>query len=58
MLTVKRSELSSLKMVASNEKKFSKVIDGDTVKEWIGFGWIDLGEPSDKEKISLPKVVD
>ncbi len=58
MLTVKRSELSSMKMVEGNEKKFSKVIDGGVVKEWVGFGWLMLGLANADDEKTLPKVVD
>lgn len=44
--TVKRSELASLLMVAGNEKKYSVVIDGGRIKEWVGIGWIDIGAPT------------
>ena len=42
--TVKRSELSNMKMVAGNEKKFDAVIVDGHLKEWVGIGWIDCGE--------------
>lgn len=56
--TVKRSELASFKMVAGNEKKYGIVIDGNTVKEWVGFGWIDLRSPTGADLQRYPKVVD
>lgn len=54
--TVKRSELGNLPMIAGNEKKYSKVIIGDQVKEWVGIGWININDKPDKEK--YPTVVE
>uniref|UniRef100_A0A6M3IMZ0 Uncharacterized protein n=1 Tax=viral metagenome TaxID=1070528 RepID=A0A6M3IMZ0_9ZZZZ len=48
--TISRQELSNLKMVAGNEKKYQKVIDSDgKVIEWVGIGWIEIkaAEPND-----------
>lgn len=56
MRSVAASELSTFKMVAGNERKYKKVIDGDVVKEWIGFGWIELERPTEQEKKTLPHV--
>lgn len=56
--TVKRAGLSNLRMVAGNEKKYSIVIDGDTVKEWVGFAWIALRSPTGADLQRYPKVVD
>jgi hypothetical protein len=58
MKTVKRSDLSTWKMVAGNEDVYNKVIDGNVVKEWAAIGWIDTGPPSDEDKATLPTVVE
>jgi len=50
MKTVKRSELSHIRMVCGNEKKYSKVIVDGKVKEWVAIGWIDIDEKPDKRK--------
>lgn len=55
--TVKRSELSSIKMVAGNEKKFNKVIADGQLKEWIGFGWIDIRKPTAADEQHYPFAV-
>lgn len=55
-LKVKRSELTNLRMVAGNERKYDKVIIDGRVKEWVGIGWIDLGMPSDADRLLLPEV--
>ena len=39
--TVKRSELSTLRMTTGNEKLYTQVIDGTQLKRWVGIGWID-----------------
>lgn len=55
---IHRSELSNLRMVAGNEKKYDIVIVGGVVKEWIGFGWIDLNKATEKDYKKYPQVVD
>lgn len=57
-LKVKRSELTNLRMVAGNDRKYDKVIIDGRVKEWVGIGWIDLGVPSDADRLLLPEVVE
>ncbi len=48
---VKRSKLTTISMVAGNEKKYKKVIDTDgKVKEWVGIGWVEIDEKPDKRK--------
>jgi len=58
MKTVKRSDLSTWKMLAGNEDVYNKVIDDGIVKEWGAIGWIDIGPPSDEDKATLPTVVE
>lgn len=55
---IKRSELKNLRMAAGNERKYRKVIIDGRVKEWVGIGWIDLGVPSDADRLLLPEVAD
>jgi hypothetical protein len=50
MKTVKRSELSNMKMVAGNEKKYDAVIVDGVVKEWVGIGWIETDAKPDPKK--------
>ncbi len=39
------NKLSALRMVAGQEKKYSKIIDTDgKLKEWVGIGWVDIKE--------------
>lgn len=57
MQTVPVAELSSLRMVAGNEKKYSIVIDGDEIREWVGIGWIPIGTPTSEDRAKYPTVV-
>lgn len=56
--TVKRCELSSLAMATGNEKRISRIILDGTVRNWIGFGWLDEGKPTTEQKRTLPVVID
>lgn len=56
--TIKRSELTNLRMVAGNEKKYSVVIIDGVVKEWVGIGWIEIREPTEEDRKTLSTVVD
>lgn len=58
MNTVKKSELTNLKMVQGNERLYPKVIVGDAVREWVGFGWIDTGVATEDDLRKYPKVVE
>lgn len=57
-MKVKRAELSNLRMVAGNEKKYSKVIVDGQLKEWIGIGWIALRKATNKDRAKYPEVED
>ncbi len=54
---IQRHLLSSLRMVAGGEKTHPIVIDSGVVKEWIGFGWIDLREATDDDRTTYPEVL-
>jgi hypothetical protein len=56
MKKVKASELSKLRMVAGNEKKYSAVIDNGILKEWVAIGWIDLRKATEKDYQKFPVV--
>lgn len=56
--TIKRAELSTLRMVAGGEKRHPQVIEAGRVKEWIGFGWIDLREATADDLATLPHIID
>ena len=56
MKTVPAKELSTMAMVGGNESKYNIIIDGDTVKQWIGFGWVDLRKASSQDREKYPSV--
>ena len=57
--TVSRSELSTIKMAAGNEKRFGTVIMDGIVQEWAGIGWISNGVPATKRDYkNYPEVID
>ena len=58
MKTVTRHAVSSLRMVAGNEKKHPIVILDGIVKEWVGIGWIGEGKASIEDKRKYPTVED
>ena len=57
-ITVKRSELGTLRMAAVNEHKYNKVIVDGIVREWVGFGWIDLDKATEEDSQKYPTLVD
>lgn len=56
--TVKRSELSSWKMAAGNEKTITQVIFEGLVRDWVGIGWINMRKATPEDYAKLPVVVD
>lgn len=58
MRTVSVRDVSTIAMVNGNERKFDRVIHGGVVKEWVGIGWIETGEPTAEELETLPHVVE
>lgn len=57
MKTVKAEKVTLLAMVAGGEKKYSRVINGDRLVEWVGIGWIPLRKATAKDKKTYPTVV-
>lgn len=55
---VKRSELSNLRMVVGNEDLYTKVVDGDRLKEWVGIGWVDVGMATEEHRTLYPTVIE
>jgi hypothetical protein len=58
MTIVKRSELTTLRMVAGNEKKYDTIIVDGEVKTWVGIGWITEREATEEDYELLPFVED
>jgi len=55
---VQRSALSSFRMVAGNENKYSIVIDEGQRKNWVGIGWVDEGPASELDRLVYPTVIE
>ena len=55
---MKRTELSNLRMVAGNEKKYSTVVIDGLVKTWVGIGWITEREATAEDMKTYPVVED
>jgi hypothetical protein len=55
-IKVKASELSKLKMTAGNENRHSKVIQDGRLLQWVGIGWVDLGEATKEDYSNYPEV--
>lgn len=55
-MKIARCELSNLRMVAGNEKKYSKVVIDGKLKEWIGIGWIELRDATADDRKRYPEV--
>lgn len=53
---VKSTELTSLRMVAGNEKKYSTVVDNGVVKVWVGYGWLETRPANDHDYEIFPEV--
>lgn len=49
-------KLSTLSMVAGNEKRVRFVIDGGMLKEWVGIGWIDIRKATAADRKKYPEV--
>ena len=57
-MKIKRESLATIRMVAGNEKLYSKVVVDGRVKEWVGIGWLDCGEATDEDRAKYPEVED
>jgi hypothetical protein len=55
-LKVPASDLSTIKMVAGNEKKYTRVIDDGVVKSWVGIGWVEEREATTEDLAQYPTV--
>ena len=58
MKTVRRSEISNIRMAAGNEKKYSMVILNGGLKEWVGIGWIPIRSATDDDRKKWPTVAE
>lgn len=53
---VLRSELTTMRMAAGNENLYTRVVDGDRLRGWVGIGWIDEGMATDEHRATYPTV--
>ncbi len=51
-------ELGLVMMVVRNEKKFTRVIHDNTIKMWVGFGWINLRPATQEDRNRYYEAVD
>lgn len=58
MKTIKRAELTNLRMVAGNESKVSTAVIDGHVKTWAGIGWVTERRATDQDRQVLPVVED
>lgn len=58
MKTVRRSELSNIRMAGGNEKKYTMVILNDSLQEWVGIGWVHIRLATDDDRKDYPTVED
>lgn len=56
--TVTYDEVSTLAMVAGGEKKYSTVIHGGVMMEWVGIGWVGGKKARAEDYDKYPEVVD
>lgn len=57
-LLLRRGDVTNAKMVAGNERRFTRVVVDGRVKCWVGIGWVDEGDPTPAQLRSLPLVVE
>lgn len=58
MIPALRSELTNLRMVAGNEKKYKRIVLDGSLKEWVSIGWVRIRTASERDKKVYPTVVD
>jgi hypothetical protein len=52
-----RSAVTTIAMVAGNEKFITKIIDEDgLLKEWVGIGWIDIRTATKADRKKYPTL--
>jgi len=56
--TVKRLELSNIRMIDGNEQKYDTVIQDGVLMEWVGIGWIGVRDATPEDNEKYPVVID
>lgn len=54
--TVRRGELSNIRMVAGNENRFLTVIVDNIVRRWVAIGWTSHEKATDKDRKLYPEA--
>jgi hypothetical protein len=54
---VQLKELTNLKMIAGNEKKYSCVIINGILNDWVGFGWVEVRKATKKDLQKFPIAI-
>lgn len=49
-------DVSTICMVAGNEKKFTKIVHDRQVKQWVGIGWVSEGVAQASDYLKYPEV--
>lgn len=57
METINVRKLTNIAMTAGGEKAIKQVIHRGQVVEWVGFGWIDIREPTAEDRTTIPQAV-
>lgn len=57
MKTVKLSKCTTIAMVSGGEKTHPRVVHNGKVKQWVGFGWIEISTATKKDLILYPTAV-
>lgn len=58
MKTYPRHKCSTLLMGCGGRGKPTRVIDGDTLKEYVGIGWIEIRKATARDRRLYPVLVD
>ncbi|KHE93685.1 MAG: hypothetical protein K8F52_06130 [Candidatus Scalindua rubra] len=48
------TDLRTISMVTKNERKYQTVIHAGILKDWVGFGWAELGKPTKEDFEKYP----
>ena len=50
------SQCATIRMVAGNEKRFSKIIHEGAVKQWVGIGWVTERHAEATDYLKIPEA--
>jgi hypothetical protein len=58
MKRVNIEQCSALRMTTGGEKKHPVVIHGGDKMQWVGFGWVNEGKASARDRKKYPRVTE